>query len=224
LTVLCARIWLGLHGAGTVIDLLREPIVESAGAGQLIELILQELAEPEPGSRAQVKSLLLYLVTAALRGSVQRQNAGTGWLVALADRNLWPALADVIARPGADHSVESLAERVGMSRARFAARFKASFGAGPMQIVRDLRLQHAARLLIEGNSGVARVAELVGFSSRSHFSESFEARYGVSPGRYGRTGAVSVAPETIAEKIPPRSASRMPLVPDYTNSQTVKPD
>jgi AraC-like DNA-binding protein len=118
--------------------------------------------------------------------------------------------------------VESLAERVGMSRARFAARFKASFGAGPMRIVRDLRLQHAARLLMEGTSGVARVAELVGFSSRSHFSEAFEARYGISPGKYGRAGAGSVATQSIAEQVPSRSTSPTPLVPDDANSQNVR--
>jgi AraC-like DNA-binding protein len=186
LMVLCASIRLGLQGAGTVIDLLREPIVEAAGAEHLIRLILDELAEPAPGSRAQIKALLLYLIIATLRRSVLRQEPGTWWLVALADRSLWPALAEVIAHPGGDHSVESLADRVGMSRARFAARFRQSFGTGPMQIVRDLRLQHAARLLMESPTGIARIAERVGFSSRSHFSQAFEARYGVSPGRYGR--------------------------------------
>lgn len=192
LIVLCAHISLGLRGAGTVIDLLREPIVEAAGAEHLIRLILDELSVPGPGSRAQIKALLLYLIIAALRRSVARQDPGTGWIIALADRTLWPALAEVIAEPGAAHSVESLAGRVGMSRARFAARFKESFGTGPMQIVRDLRLQRAARLLMEGTAGVARVGELVGFSSRSHFSQAFEARYGVSPARYGRSG---VAPD-----------------------------
>lgn len=189
LLVLCASIRLGLQGAGTVIDLLREPIIEAAGAGFLIGLILDELADPGAGSRAQIKALLLYLIVASLRRSVLRRDPGTGWLVALADRSLWPALAEVIAHPGADHSVESLADRVGMSRARFAARFKDSFGTGPMQVVRDLRLQHAARLLIESPANVARVAERVGFSSRSHFTQAFEARYGVSPGRYGRGDA-----------------------------------
>ena len=186
LMVLCASIRLGLHGAGTVIDLLREPIVEAAGAENLIRLILGELADPGPGSRAQVKALLLFLIIATLRRSVLRRDPGTGWLVALADRTLWPALAEVIAHPGGNHSVESLADRVGMSRARFAARFKKGFGTGPMQVVRNLRLQHAARLLIESPAGVARIAEQVGFSSRSHFSQAFEARYGISPGRYGR--------------------------------------
>lgn len=191
LMVLCASIRLGLQGAGTVIDLLREPIIEGAGAENLVRLILDELADPGPGSRAQIRALLLYLIIAPLRRSVLRQDPGTGWLVALADRSLWPALAEVIAHPGADHSVEALADRVGMSRARFAARFKQGFGTGPMQVVRDLRLQHAARLLIENPSGVARIAEQVGFSSRSHFSQAFEARYGISPGRYGRDGSKS---------------------------------
>lgn len=186
LMVLCAHISLGLGGAGAVIDLLREPVIEAACSESLIGLILDELASPGPGSRAQIRALLLYIIIAALRRAVERHDPGTGWLVALADRNLWPALAEVIAHPGAGHSVESLADRVGMSRARFAARFKQSFGSGPMQIVRDLRLQHAARLLMEGSTGVARVAELVGFSSRSHFTQAFEARYGISPGRYGR--------------------------------------
>lgn len=36
--------------------------------------------------------------------------------------------------------------------------------------------------------GVARVAEQVGYSSRSHFTQQFEARYGVSPARYGKSG------------------------------------
>ncbi|OYX45054.1 MAG: hypothetical protein B7Z02_03170 [Rhodobacterales bacterium 32-67-9] len=129
-----------------------------------------------------------------VRRSAMRGEPGTGWLVALADRGLWTALAEVIAHPGKAHSVESLADRVEMSRARFAARFKDSFGTGPMQIVRDLRLQHAARLLMEGSAGVARVADLVGFSSRSHFSQAFEARYGVSPGKYGRGGGPDLAP------------------------------
>jgi AraC-like DNA-binding protein len=204
LLILCANIRLGLQGAGPVIDLLREPIVEAAGAEHLIQLLMEELANPGPGSLAQIKALLLYLIIAALRRSVARQDPGTGWLVALADRSLWPALAAVMARPGADHSVDSLAERVGMSRARFAARFKASFGTGPMQIVRDLRLQHAARLLLESPTGVARVAELVGFSSRSHFTKAFEARYGTSPGRFGRTTSTDpVAPNRSRNSVSP---------------------
>ncbi len=193
LLVLCARISLGVSGAGQVIDLLRTPVIERSGRKArdrgLIELVLGELAAPGPGSLAQIRALLLFLIIDALRRGIERKDPATGWLLALADMRLWPALATVLAAPGADHSVESLAEHVGMSRSRFAAKFRESFGTGPMQIVKELRLQHAARLLIEGKTGVARVAELIGYSSRSHFTQQFEARYGISPARYGRSSA-----------------------------------
>ncbi len=32
-----------------------------------------------------------------------------------------------------------------------------------------------------------RVAEQVGYSSRSHFTQQFEARYGISPARYSKS-------------------------------------
>lgn len=190
LVVLCARVSIGLYGAGQVIDLLRTPVIARSSDRErdhsLIELVLAELASPRPGSMAQIKALLLFLIIDTLRRGAERHDPSTGWLVALADIRLWPALAAVLAAPGADHSVETMAEQVGMSRARFAAQFKESFGTGPMQLVKELRLQHAARLLIEGQSGVARVAELVGYSSRSHFTQQFEVRYGISPARYGK--------------------------------------
>jgi len=53
-----------------------------------------------------------------------------------------------------------------------------------MEIVRGLRLQFAARLLLETDAGVARIAERAGYSSRSHFSQQFEVMFGKSPGRY----------------------------------------
>ena len=190
LLVLCARISVGLKGAGQVIDLLRMPVLERPEHLErdrgLIDLVLNALAAPQPGSLAQIKAILLFLIIDTLRHAIDRNDPATGWLVALADIRLWPALAAVLETPGADHSVESLADHVGMSRSRFAAKFRESFGSGPMQMVKELRLQYAARLLLEGKSGVAKVAELVGFSSRSHFTQQFEARYDVSPARYGK--------------------------------------
>ena len=192
LVVLCARISLGLKGAGQVIDLLRLPVIGRSGQPErdngLINLVLTELTESGPGSRAQIRALLLFLIVDTVRRGIERKDPAMGWLVALCDVRLWPALSAVLAAPGADHSVESLADHVGMSRARFAAKFRESFGSGPMQIVKELRLQHAARLLLEGKQGVARVAGQVGYSSRSHFTQQFEARYGVSPARYGKSG------------------------------------
>lgn len=190
LVVLCASMTLGLRGAGPVIDLVRSPLIESARdsrvAGRALGLMIEELTNPRLGSRAMIRTLLLECVIDMLRRRIAANEESVAWIVALSDRGLWPVLRVMLDDPGASHTVESLAERVGMSRSRFAERFQRSFGTGPMEILRGLRLQYAARLLLEGNAGIARVAELAGYSSRSHFTEQFEGRFGLPPGRFRR--------------------------------------
>ncbi|MBW8302008.1 MAG: helix-turn-helix transcriptional regulator [Hydrogenophaga sp.] len=93
----------------------------------------------------------------------------------------------LLEKPGAMHTVESLAELAGMSRSRFAHRFSASFRTGPMEMLRGLRLQSAARQLIETDAGMARVAENCGFLSRSYFSMQFAAAFGMTPSEFRRS-------------------------------------
>lgn len=190
LVVLCAHLTLGLRGAGSVIDLLRTPLIEAGQGNRIADRALSqmigELTEPKLGSRAMIRTLLLECVIDVLRRRIVANDESVAWIVALADRGLWPVLRAMLDEPGAAHTVENLADRVAMSRSRFAERFQRSFGTGPMEMLRGLRLQFAARLLLEGDAGVARVAELAGYSSRSHFTEQFEARFGRPPGRFRR--------------------------------------
>lgn len=191
LVVLCASVSIGIRGAGPVIDLLREPVIEpgrdASVTASALELIVAEIMQPRIGSRAMVRALLLQCVIEAIRRRVEARSGPMRWIAALADLRFWPALSAVLSNPSAPHSVESMAELVGMSRSRFAEHFHRSFGAAPMEIVRNLRLQHAARLLLDGGVGIARVAELSGYASRSHFTQQFEARFGMSPGKYRRS-------------------------------------
>jgi AraC-like DNA-binding protein len=193
LVVLCAHFTVGLRGAGPVIDLLRKPIVERGQetlvAKHAIDLIVGELRHPGLGGRAMIRALLLQCLIDTLRHRVVAGDQAVAWIPALSDRRLWPALSAILDAPGALHTVESLAERVGMSRSRFAERFHRSFGSSPMEIVRGLRLQFAARLLLESDAGIARVAQRSGYSSRSHFSQQFEVMFGKSPGRYRKDAA-----------------------------------
>lgn len=188
LAVLCAHFTVGMRGAGPVIDLLRKTLIErgqkTPTANHAIDLIVAELREPRLGSRAMIRVLLLQCLIDTLRRRVMAGDQAVAWFLALSDRRLWPALSAVLEAPGAPHTVESLAERVGMSRSRFSERFHSSFEASPMEIVRGLRLQFGARLLLETDAGIARIAERAGYSSRSHFSQQFEAMFSKSPGRY----------------------------------------
>ena len=193
LVVLCAHVTLGLRGAGPVIELLRKPLVEAGAesrvAARAMELIIDELLQPGLGSKVMIRTLLLQCIVDALRRRVAAGREAGRWLRGLSARKHLPALSAKLDTPGAPHTVEELAERVGMSRSRFAERFQSSFSSSPMEVVRGLRLQYAARLLLESDAGVARIAERAGHSSRSHFTQQFEAFFGTPPGKYRKDAA-----------------------------------
>lgn len=185
MVVLCGSVSIGMRGTHGLVDLLREPMVlDLAGmpaAAQAMDQVLDELCHPGVGSRAMIRALLLQCLIALLRRRIMAGDPGMNWLAALGAPRLWSALQAMLEAPGAEHSVESLAAVAGMSRSRFAAQFSEAYGAGPMELLRELRLARAARLLLDGREPVKRIADLVGFRSRSAFSRAFTARMGVAP-------------------------------------------
>ncbi|MEM9605251.1 MAG: AraC family transcriptional regulator [Pseudomonadota bacterium] len=185
LIAICSRMSLSFRNLHRLIDLVREPIVETVDSGSLLamplETLLHELASPGPGSGAIIRSLLLVCAIDMLRRRLSSNGADLGWMKVLHDPKLWPALQSMLDDPGETHSLDSLAEAAGMSRSAFAKRFGDAFGCGPMELLRELRMQRAAALLVETDAPVKRIADLSGFRSRSAFSRAFEAAMGFAP-------------------------------------------
>lgn len=96
----------------------------------------------------------------------------------------------IAADPGAPHTVRSLAAEVSLSPSRFAHLFTRQLGRSPMRVLREARLQHAARLLESTDLSVERVAAASGFVSPFHFNRVFRARYGMPPGVYRNAGSM----------------------------------
>ncbi len=86
-------------------------------------------------------------------------------------------------------SLDSLAELVGMSASHFAASFKKTTGASPIEFVIRRRMYHARELLLNSNFSVGQIADMCGFASSQYFSRLFARREGVSPGHF-RAGKV----------------------------------
>ncbi|SEL83299.1 transcriptional regulator, AraC family [Roseovarius azorensis] len=185
MVVLCSTIRLGLRETHGVIDLLRAPLTLDLGqvprAKQAMAALVEEVTQPRPGGRAMIRALLLQCVIEMLRQRLEAGDPAVTWLGALADPQLWRALQSMLDDPGAVHTLERLAEAAGMSRSRFAERFQAAYGCGPMGFLRELRLARAAQLLSEGQEPVKRVAQKVGFTSRSAFTRAFIEAWGQSP-------------------------------------------
>ena len=76
-----------------------------------------------------------------------------------------------------------MAERMNMSRSSFYRKLKAITGMTPVDYLKNFRLEHAARLLLEG-ARITEVALMSGFTSSSYFSKCFKAKYGQNPKEY----------------------------------------
>lgn len=185
MVVLCSTLSLGLRNTHGLIDLLRAPlsldVTSSATAERAVQALMTEMTHPRIGRRAMIRVLLLQCVTEMLRVRIEAHDPAVMWLAALADPGLWLALRAMLDSPGAAHSLESLAAAAGMSRSRFAERFQKAYGNAPMSFLRQLRLARAAQLLSERREPVKRIAQLVGFDSRSAFTRAFTASRGQSP-------------------------------------------
>jgi AraC-like DNA-binding protein len=93
-------------------------------------------------------------------------------------------------------TVESLARKVGLSRAAFAKRFVLSTGTSPLRYLAELRLERAAELLRSSHASLGELATLVGYASEFALSRAFKRRYGVAPGAFRRRAGAQ--PPTMA--------------------------
>ena len=80
--------------------------------------------------------------------------------------------------------LDELAKRAGMSRATLLRHFRAALGVTPMIYLRNLRLRHAAELLLKTDLNLKEIADQSGFARMPYFFKSFKACYGVSPLEY----------------------------------------
>ena len=77
--------------------------------------------------------------------------------------------------------VGTLARGVGISRSHLHRKLVATSGQSVSQFIREYRLKKALLLLKEGKHSVSEVAYMVGFSSQSYFTKSFQKHFGISP-------------------------------------------
>ena len=80
--------------------------------------------------------------------------------------------------------VADLAKVVGLGPQRFAAKLRAASGLSPWRYVQAYRVSRAQRMLRNRSIGIAEISGLLGFSSQSHFTNTFRKRVGVTPNQY----------------------------------------
>jgi AraC-like DNA-binding protein len=111
---------------------------------------------------------------------------GSGWLLALRDPVVGPALVELHADPAHKWTVEELARRTATSRSVLAERFGRLLGRPPIQYLADWRLRVAADLLRDTPLGVAAIAYRVGYESEEAFNRAFKRAMGRPPAQWRR--------------------------------------
>lgn len=190
--VACGAVHAVYHQVHGLFDYLPEPLVEYLQPDDpmrhAFDLLLSELAEPKPGTRSLAQALFQQCLVLLLRRQTHDGVCAAPWLTALEDPRLGRAIAAMLDRPEAPHSLERLAETAGMSRSTFAEHFVSAFRRPPMDLLKEVRLRRAAKLLRSTDRPVEALAASVGYASRSSFSRAFKEFHGLSPADYRQSG------------------------------------
>ncbi|MDB4945835.1 MAG: AraC family transcriptional regulator [Labilithrix sp.] len=173
-----------LLGAMPAIVRLRDED-DKAGLRWALARMGRELAGAQPGAKLVVEHLAHLMLVQALRLYLaQGEERGVGWLFALADARIAAAVGAIHAEPGAPWTLPALAARAGMSRSKFAARFKSLSGASPMEYLTRWRMLLAGDRLTRGDEPVSAIAFSLGYASDAAFSTAFKRITGSAPRAY----------------------------------------
>lgn len=129
------------------------------------------------------------LVTALLchllehHASAGQAEGSRGGLSGTKLRRVLSFMADNVTR---ELPIAELAALCRMSESHFSREFHAAAGLPPHQYMMRLRLERAARVLLDSGARMADIAQDHGFSSASHFSRVFARRYGQPPASFRR--------------------------------------
>ncbi|MFI4893904.1 MAG: AraC family transcriptional regulator [Phycisphaerales bacterium JB058] len=196
-TLICGAVRFDHPAAGDLIELLPSLIHirtwnstsgNSAHAEWMhstLRLMAAEASTRQPGGETVVTRLADILVIQAIRSWLLENPASRrGWLGALDDKRIGPAILQIHREPTKDWTVASLAQSVSMSRSAFSARFTELIGESAMQYLTRWRMHLAGSWLREGDITAAECGARLGYNSEAAFSRAFKRVMGQPPGAW----------------------------------------
>lgn len=97
------------------------------------------------------------------------------------------ALAEIKQHLGeADFSVNKLSRKLGVSRMQLHRRLRELGQPAAGELLRNMRLEHAAVLIRQRRLTIAEVANRSGFRSPAYFAHCFRRRFGCTPRQFAQ--------------------------------------
>lgn len=149
----------------------------------LIALLRSEADGQRLGARFFIDALSSALFTLILRAWLTQQAPVAGTFALLTDKRLGKAWQAMLADPGHEWTIDSLASAASMSRATFMRGFVKVAGVSPWVLLTQLRMELAFNLLHQSRLSLTDIAARAGYQSQAAFSKKFKETYGEAPGR-----------------------------------------
>lgn len=165
-------------------ELIRHPWLKST-----LDQLSAEYMSQQPGAELVVNKLTEIVLVELIRINFGRGQQNQ-FILALSDKRIAKALQHIHNDPHIAWTLEKMAEKVGMSRAAFAKRFKDLVGQPMFEYLTRLRMQRARELLVETTLPLYEVARRVGYESDLAFTKTFKKREGTTPIRYRKQAGV----------------------------------
>ena len=165
--------------------LLLKPTADSGWLEAILRRMVSESALERPGQRVALSRLTEVLFVEVLRSWIASLSPGQGgWLGAISDPHIGPALKLIHENPERSWTLSDLGHRVGLGRSVFSARFTKLVGQSMHRYLTARRMTEAAFLLETSDESIERIAIRVGYETAAAFSKLFRRHHRLSPGRY----------------------------------------
>jgi len=146
-----------------------------------VKLLEKEMSKINGNQSLIVDRLTEVLFLQLMHKSIEETEDLSGFLGGLRDQRIYKVLELIHQQPELPWSLESLGERVGMSRATLVRQFKLAIGVPPMTYINQWRMNKAYNLLKYSNRSVEYIAETVSFSSARTLNKAFQKEFGFTP-------------------------------------------
>ncbi|MGX7106176.1 helix-turn-helix domain-containing protein [Hutsoniella sourekii] len=154
---------------------------DDADIKRYIDLVDHEYHSQDTGSDLILKKLIEIIFVHILRNNtlsikdaaVQMKNDG----IAKIQRYIRNNYGDRI-------TLDSLSEIIGINKYYMIRLFKQKTGLSPIDYLIHIRLAKAEQLLVQSETTISQIADIVGFHSPSHFSKTFKESNQMTPSDY----------------------------------------
>ncbi|MBQ9612922.1 MAG: helix-turn-helix domain-containing protein [Lachnospiraceae bacterium] len=175
-----------IHFSGSCIDGYLSEIMESwgvvpiPGAEETFRMLFEKRKQEDLVSGIECSTMLISLCSSFLLALKQEQSNSEQKILPI----VRSAIGTLEEKFTEDLSLDALCGELGISKYYLSHIFKEYTGFSPYEYLINVRLSFAKSLLRSTDQTISDISDRCGFSSSSHFIQTFRRREGITPRRY----------------------------------------